>query len=82
MACSLLTYEGGSIMGIWSEFAEEGLMSIKKTKPQKSRDAKRYVLTSRARNKQLGLIKKSSKKSMRQYNKQITDIRYMDSHYA
>ena len=50
-------------MGIWSEFAEEGLMSIKNTKPQKSRDAKRYVLTSRARNKQLGLIKKSSKKS-------------------
>ena len=82
MACSLLTYEGGGIMGIWSEFAEEGLMSIKKTKPQKSRDANRYVLTSRARNKQLGLIKKSSKKSMRQYNKQITDIRYMDSHYA
>ena len=75
MACSLLTYEGGGIMGIWSEFAEEGLMSIKNTKPQKSRDAKRYVLTSRARNKQLGLIKKSSKKTMRQYNKQLTDIR-------
>ena len=69
-------------MGIWSEFAEEGLMSIKKTKPQKSRDAKRYVLSSRARNKVLGEIKKSSKKSMRQYNKQMTDIRYMDSHYA
>ena len=46
--------------GIWSEFAEEGLMSMKNTKPQKSKSAKRYVLTSRARNKQLGLIKKSS----------------------
>lgn len=46
-------------------------MSIKKTKPQKSRDAKSNVLTSRARNKQLALIKKSSKKSMRQYSKEM-----------
>ena len=39
MACSLLTYEGGGIMGIWSEFAEDGLMSMKNTKPQKSKNA-------------------------------------------
>ena len=32
MACSLLTYEGGGIMGIWSEFASEGLL-IDKSKP-------------------------------------------------